>query len=269
MPAKAVDRIKSAMKKFQPIVAAAKAKDVNESDTVTIITDMLECVFGFDKFKEITSEHAIRGTFCDLAVEIDGDLSFLIEIKAIGLELKDQHVKQAVDYASNKGADWVILTNAVEWRIYKVIFGKPIDAELTETLHTLEFSPKNAEHLQNWCLLAKEGMKKDNLEKHYTVKQLLNRFTVGAVLLSDPVVSVVKRELKRLSADIKVTEDDVRELLQNEVIKREVFEGEKAAKAGKLVARSESKSLRKVKESAQKNTAVNDAIAVVKSAVSA
>ena len=55
----------------------------------------------------------IRGTFCDLAVKLDGSLSFLVAVKAIGLELKDHHIKQAVDYAANQGCDWVMLTNGV------------------------------------------------------------------------------------------------------------------------------------------------------------
>lgn len=62
------------------------------------------------------SEHAIRGTYCDLAVRIDGKLAFLLEVKAVGLDLKDQHVKQSVDYAANQGCEWVVLTNGIEWR---------------------------------------------------------------------------------------------------------------------------------------------------------
>lgn len=54
----------------------------------------------------------------------------LLEVEAIGLDLKDQHTKQAVDYAANKGRDWVTLTNGVEWRVCQVIFGRPIDKEL-------------------------------------------------------------------------------------------------------------------------------------------
>ncbi len=102
VPSRIADRITSGIKRFQPILAAAKSRDVGESDTVTIVVDMLSDVFGYDKYSEITSEHAIRGTFCDLATKIDGVLQLLIEVKAIGLELKDQHVKQAVDYASNQ-----------------------------------------------------------------------------------------------------------------------------------------------------------------------
>ena len=81
---------------------------------------MLAEIFGYDKYSEITSEHAIRSTFCDLAVKLDGAVQLLLEVKAIGLEPKDQYVKQAVDYAANLGVDWVVLTNAENWRIYKV-----------------------------------------------------------------------------------------------------------------------------------------------------
>ena len=115
------------IKRYQPILEAAKSRDVGEADTVTIIKDMLADVFGYDKYSEVTSEFSIRGTYCDLATKIDGQLQTLIEVKAIGLDLKEQHVKQAVDYAANQGVDWVLLTNGVCWRIYRIVFAKPID----------------------------------------------------------------------------------------------------------------------------------------------
>ena len=130
LPKKVHERLVAGIKQFQPILASARARDVNEADTVTIVKDMLAHVFGYDKYSELTSEFAIRGTYCDLATKIDGALATLIEVKAIGLELKDSHVKQAVDYAANQGVEWVMLTNGVYWRVYHVIFGKPIDHEL-------------------------------------------------------------------------------------------------------------------------------------------
>ncbi len=101
IPTKVSDRIAAGIKRFQPILAAAKSRDVGESDTVTIVVDVLAELFGYDKYSEVTSEYAIRGTYCDLATKIDGVLQLLIEVKAIGIELKENHVKQAVDYAAN------------------------------------------------------------------------------------------------------------------------------------------------------------------------
>ena len=63
VPARVLSRLVSGLKKFQPILENAKTRDVNESDTVTILADILQDVFGYDKYTDITSEHAIRGTF--------------------------------------------------------------------------------------------------------------------------------------------------------------------------------------------------------------
>jgi hypothetical protein len=130
VPAKVASRIAASLKRFQPVLEAALKRDVNESDTVTIVTDILSDMMGYDKYSEITSEHSIRCTFCDLAVKLEGHLAVLIEVKAIGLDLKDNHIKQAVDYAANQGCEWVCLTNGIIWQAYKVAFTKPIQHEL-------------------------------------------------------------------------------------------------------------------------------------------
>ena len=44
---------------------------------------MLAGVFGYDKYSEVTSEFAIRGTYCDLAIKIDGALKTLIEAELL------------------------------------------------------------------------------------------------------------------------------------------------------------------------------------------
>ena len=89
IPAKAVQRLTAALKRFQPIISSARARDVNESDTVTIVADMLSEMFGYDKYSEVTSEEAIRGTYCDLAVRVAEKALFIVEVKAVGLDLKD------------------------------------------------------------------------------------------------------------------------------------------------------------------------------------
>src|SRR5436309_1079138 len=115
IPAKISARLSSGVKRFIPILAAAKSRDVNESETSMIVTDMLADVFGYDKSSEVTRELAIHGTDCDLATRIDGKFQMLIEVKAIGLELEDGHLEQAVDYAANQGIEWVALTNGRFW----------------------------------------------------------------------------------------------------------------------------------------------------------
>jgi hypothetical protein len=68
------------------------------------------------------------------------------------------------------------------------------------------------------------------------------------LLLTDPVLETMRRELRRLSPDVKIQVEDLRELLKQEVLKREVIEGEKAEVARRKVQKAASKLLRAKKE---------------------
>jgi hypothetical protein len=205
---------------------------------------MLADVFGYDKYSEVTSEFAIRGTYCDLAIKMDGQLATLIEVKAIGLDLKDHHVKQAIDYAANQGVDWVLLTNGVCWRIYHLIFAKPIDQELVVDIDFGALNSRSDSDLELLYLWCKEGWQRSVLGEYHTQKQALSRFFVGAMLQTDPVLDVIRRELRRVSPDVRIDVDQLRAVLTSEVIKREVLEGDKAEEARKKVAKAASKALR-------------------------
>jgi hypothetical protein len=243
IPARVSERLAAGIKRFQPILSSAKSRDVNESDTSMIVADLLAEIFGYDKYSEVTRELCIRGTYCDLATRLDGKFQMIIEVKAIGLELKDAHVKQAVDYAANLGVEWVALTNGNLWRVYRVIFAKPIDAEIVLDIDLLQLNAKSADHLESVYLLTRESMLKSGLYAYHDHLQATNKFYLAAVVLSDPVLETVRRELRRLS-DAKIEIEELRQALKLEVMKREVIEGEKADGARKKVSKSAGKMLR-------------------------
>lgn len=244
IPKKVSDRLIAGVKKFQPILQAAKTRDVNESDTVVILNDIFADVFGYDKYFEATSEFSIRGTYCDLAIKLDGKLQYLIEVKAVGIELKDQHVKQVVDYAANQGVEWVVLTNGIQWRVYRVIFAKPIDNELVCEFDFLKIDVRNEDDLGILYLLTKEGWQKQVMSDFYQQRQALSRYFVGACLLSEPVLAAIRRELKRVSPDVRIEAEHIEIVLRNEVIKRDVLEGDKHTEALKTLTKAANKALR-------------------------
>ena len=47
---KIIERVVSGIKKYQPLLVAARSRDVGEADTVTLIKDMLSDIFGYDKY---------------------------------------------------------------------------------------------------------------------------------------------------------------------------------------------------------------------------
>jgi hypothetical protein len=85
VPRRVAERLSAGLKRYQPVLAAAISRDLNESDTSMIVSDMLAEVFGYDKYTEVTRELCIRGTFCDLALRIDEKFQLLVEVKAVGV----------------------------------------------------------------------------------------------------------------------------------------------------------------------------------------
>jgi predicted type IV restriction endonuclease len=160
IPKKVERRISQAFLKLRPLLEEAKKRDVNEADTGTLVKAVLSDAFGWDPFFEVTSEFAIRSTYVDLAVKTDNQVGYLIEVKAIGSDLRDNHLRQAVNYAANQGVDWVVLTNGAVWQAFRVTFGKPIGHELVFDLDLLSANPKDARVRETAFLLSKEGMTK-------------------------------------------------------------------------------------------------------------
>jgi predicted type IV restriction endonuclease len=241
IPSRVSNRLVTTIKRFQSVLSSAKTRDVNESDTVIIVTDMLSEILGYDKYSEITSEHAIRGTYCDLATLLEGRVQMLVEAKAVGIELKEAHVKQAVDYAANKGIDWVLLTNGVIWRVYKVTFAKPIDQELVFEIDFLTFDTKDDALLEFVYVLTKEGWVKEGLTALHAQRQMLSKFTIAALTISEPILDVMRRELRRLCPDVRIQNEQIEQVLLHEVLKREVVDGDKAEEARKKISRAVNK----------------------------
>jgi len=230
---KVAERIRTGLKRFSPVLVAQRARDVSEADTVTIVKDLLSEVFGYDKYSELTSEHAIRGTFCDLAIKFDDKVQLLIEVKAIGSDLQDRHVKQSIDYASNQGVEWVILTNGIEWVLFHVIFKKPIDKEEIVRINLAEIDTRQDESIEKLYLLTRDGLSKDALKTYRDRQEATNRFLVAAILLnSEPVMSAIRREVRRVT-EILVSPEEIQQVLKDQVLKRDTLEGEQAVAAAR------------------------------------
>ena len=245
IPKRVADRLTAGLRKYQKVFALARDRDINESDTVVIIADFLSEALGFDKYSEITTEFAIRGTYCDLAIKIGGTVQYLVEAKAIGVTLKETHLRQAISYASNNGVEWVILTNGVFWQVYRLRFEQPIRSDLVFTLDVLEASPRDSEVLERLFLLTKEGISKSAIEEFHERKDACSPFLIGAVLQSDQVLGVLRRELKRVSPKARIEVDELRSVLKEEVLKRDVVEGDEAGAARSRLKRAASRALRK------------------------
>jgi hypothetical protein len=254
LPKKVSDRLIKELPTFQKVLQSAKDRDINESDTVVIVSDMLATVFGFNKYSEITTEFCIRGTYCDLAVKIEDSVQYLVEAKAIGLGLKDNHLRQAVSYGANKGIPWIVLTNGINWEIYRIRFEQPIQTDLVCTIDFLTINPKKSEDQEKLFLLCREGMSKAAMAQFAERVQSVNRFVIAALMQTEPVITLVKKELKKLVPGLKVENNEIEAILKSDVLKREVIDGDEPSKAIAKIKRA-NKATAKIKPVPKEQTA--------------
>lgn len=249
IPKRVESRIKSGLKKFKPILEDARKADRSEEDTVSIVRDMLSEVMGYDKYRDITGEYQIRGTYCDLAVRVDDKLRFLIEVKAADRTLNEKHLRQATDYAAKEGIEWVILTNGIEWRMHRMVFEQPVRHEHIFTMDVLSDDSDLVGMLYVLCI---EGAKKRAMHGYAAHVRALNRYSLAAAIISEPVLKIICRELKRASPGIRIDVEDVEEIIVHEVVKRDVMDSPEVQDAVKRIRKAKARKLRDSRKTASK-----------------
>jgi hypothetical protein len=116
-----------------------------------------------------------------------------------------------------------------------------IQAEEVFTVDLLDPDVKPAQLLERLYLISREGVAATAIDAFWQRKEAMNRYVVAQLLLEPEVVGLVRRTIRRNFPGIGVTDDDVTILLREEVLKRDVLEGDRAAAAQRLVRRASRK----------------------------
>jgi predicted type IV restriction endonuclease len=218
---KAKQRIQSNLRKMRNVIERAKKADMNEADTRVIVTSILDEMLGWCKFEDVTGEHMIRGQYADFAIKHDNAIFAIIECKAISLRLNDKHLYQALGYAANEAVEWVILTNGDEWRVYKLLYQKPIDKDLVLQVTLSDTDKKPAQIAELLYLLSREATRKDELGCYYKRKAALCGHNVARALLTEDVLKRIRADLKARTGHVASIQE-VAMILVDEVIRLEV-----------------------------------------------
>lgn len=211
------ERMKAAIRKFSKPLADLVARDANEGDTRLLVTDMLCDGFGFDKYAELTTEYRVKGEFADYGIRLDKELIAFLEVKLVATKLAAKHLRQVETYAVNEGVEWVILTSGVVWQVYHITGGLPIVVDLALEVDLLgeETLPQKANQLYD---LTKESLKRRQIDTLWQAKRATSPKSLAKVLCSDAVVTAIRKELKRSTAQSVIEVEIVR--LLNETILR-------------------------------------------------
>ena len=212
---KVQERLRAGLRRFRPLLKAAREREASRADTATLALDLLSDLFGFDRYSEVTSELDNREAVYDFANHSGGAVAMLVRVSPICAAPDDRYLLATAQHALLHGVEWIILTNGIGWQVHHVE-----DAGKTkpETPVVLAFDlshmqPGRTAHLETLYLLTREGHQSAGLDHFRLRLEMSNRHFLGAMMLSDPVVAAVRRELRKLSPGLKITPLEIRETL--------------------------------------------------------
>lgn len=194
---KAKERIKRSLRRMSGVVERGIKEDYKEADTRKIVSDVLTGFLGWDEYENITCEQMIGSRYADYVVRKGGEEVFVVEVKQIGLKLKETHLNQARQYAVDEGIDWIILTNGDEWQAYRTkIEGK---IPVTKHVFTVKLSDdqvKPAEKTDLLYLLSEEANRKKEIEDYYQRRVALSGENLADHILGDDVINKLRLSIK-------------------------------------------------------------------------
>lgn len=226
-------KLQAALKGYCKKYLHGKLVDLDESGTRLMINTFLTEVLGFSPIEEVKTEYMIRGTYADYMVQTKGVRHFLVEVKALSLQLSDKHLRQAINYGANEGIEWALLTNGKCFDFYKILFNKPIEARRIFSLD-LSDPAQFKSGLEVIQYLHRDSVTNKGLEFLWSKTVALDPKNVAGLLYSPTVINFIKRTLKTKFKS-KFSDEEVEESINKIVYEAIQLEDIKLNKVRKVI----------------------------------
>ena len=161
-----MDTLARALKQIRSRIISAGARGLNEENTkATLIEPLLRALgWNVEDVEEVQREFKVKRSDkpVDYGLLVLRNLRLFLEAKALGADLGDRRwANQIMGYAGVAGAEWIVLTNGEEYRIYNSHALVPVEEKLFRTIKVTDDSPVVAQTLE---LLSRERMAENRIE---------------------------------------------------------------------------------------------------------
>jgi len=203
------------IERFIPLLMDAETTHQNESNTRMILDKILMDALGY-KINEIKTEQKIQGKRADYVLSVNDEDLLVIELKRVGMVLRDKQVFQAVSYGAYSGIKWAILTNGLVWHLYRVSLCDKVDYDHVFTLDLRDGLDDMERHY--FYLLSRHGItRKGLLDKVWNKLNTLSHDGLMNAVLTDDVISKIRIVLNREYSG-KLTQDEVRAAVESSLL---------------------------------------------------
>lgn len=195
------------LKDYRKRFLVKKYENLDESATRLMINHFLTEILDFTQLDDIKTEYAIKGTYADYVIQLEKNKHMVVEVKAIQVDVNEQHLRQSLNYAANEGINWVLLTNGRQFILHRVIFNKPISSKEIFSINLLDSNElKNA--TAYFSLITKRSFEIKAHEKYWMKFQYLEATNVAKLLYAPEIIKVIRKKLKDKSG-ITFTDNDL------------------------------------------------------------
>jgi len=206
--------IRKAILEARSMVEAIAKVDASEAETRRRIDHIFEILMGYDRFKHITEEYAIKGagdtTHCDIAIQLgheeESKPEMFVECKKVNINLTQKHIGQAASYAINYGCEWVLLTNSKDWKLYHIRFGQPPQTKLIESWNLLNDDPLVL--AKKFEIISCRNVKNKGLDTLWEKRNVLTPNNMLKAILSEESIKLCQRRLKKATG-VRISPEDI------------------------------------------------------------
>jgi len=237
-------KLLSSIKKYRKKYLIGKYSELDESGTRLMINSLLTDVLGFTGIEEVKTEYMIRGTYADYVIQVNGKRYFIVEVKAMGLELSQKHLRQAVNYAANEGIEWALLTNGKRLDFYRIIFDKPIDSRKMFSIDLSDVKQFRVA-VENLQYITKQLILRKGLEHLWDKCAALEPSNISRLLYSKYIINFLRRQLRKTHKS-KFSDDEIKG-----VVTRVIEEQFESAKPQRKRRRKQKRRIKNVSTSRQ------------------
>ncbi|MCC6240126.1 MAG: hypothetical protein IT448_07505 [Phycisphaerales bacterium] len=195
-----MNKVIQVIENIRPKIEEWRRKALKETQTRTIVIAPLLEALGWDVRDpdEVQEEFpTVDGKSVDYGLKLNKKCVLLIEAKALDDPLTDiKAVTQAVNYASNEGVVWCILTNGVTWKVYKSSENCPAPEKL---MYEVSIDPRDSDDVsvkdiaEKMWRFSRDGIAKGTLGP--LGEQIFNDSKVRKALnqiMANPLPSLIK-----------------------------------------------------------------------------
>lgn len=238
IPQHVAARLSKGVTKYRRLLKRACDRQAGLADTVSMVRDMLSEIFGFDPDSEVSEELCKGGDRCDLAVLVADQIIYLLKVVPPGVALLDKYLKSGASFAAREKVRWIVLTNGLDWQVFKVVPKGPVSWDLVTRFDFLSLSTRRKEDKGKLFALCREAIGHDLMDLFHDKSRYINRFVIADILSSEAVVPVVWKVLRKIAPAADIDASEVEAIIKGEIINREILDHSRMSMATEKVRRA-------------------------------